>query len=370
MTKLFSRAYIEITNTCNLACSFCKKSGRAPCTMSAEKFDVALAQVAKHAKQVYLHVLGEPLLHPQLAEILQACKRRNMPVNITTNGTLLHKCGQLLINSGAVRKVSISLQCNENGVQQQYAQNVANFAKAAAQAGIYVELRYWRGGQTQAQALFNTFAALFGTPPQNKHFGPNIFFGEERPFVWPTLTQNGGAQQNANTASAAHITAQHFGEVDICVQQSASIIASLAHPAPQCFGEINACSASGCGQSAPASLSKTTAQHFNGPATCAAKGGEQHVATAEKIKTGGVFCHGLRNQFAILSDGTVVPCCIDADGDMALGNVFDGGLDAALQSPLAQNIYNGFSGGRAYHALCKNCSFLRRLKRFGSLAQK
>ncbi len=73
-----------------------------------------------------------------------------------------------------------------------------------------------------------------------------------------------------------------------------------------------------------------------------------------------VFCYGLRDQIGILSDGTVVPCCLDHNGDIALGNAFDTDLDDIIASPRARDIYNGFTARRATEELCRRCGYARR----------
>lgn len=72
------------------------------------------------------------------------------------------------------------------------------------------------------------------------------------------------------------------------------------------------------------------------------------------------FCYGLRDQLGVLVDGTVVPCCLDHEGDLALGNLRDTPLAEILASPRAQAIYNGFSQGRAQEELCRRCGYARR----------
>lgn len=74
------------------------------------------------------------------------------------------------------------------------------------------------------------------------------------------------------------------------------------------------------------------------------------------------FCYGLRDQIGVLCDGTVVPCCLDHEGDLSLGNLFRGELDDILNSPLAQAIYNGFSDKKAVAPLCRRCGYARRFK--------
>ena len=72
------------------------------------------------------------------------------------------------------------------------------------------------------------------------------------------------------------------------------------------------------------------------------------------------FCYGLRRQIAVLCDGTVVPCCLDGQGVMALGNIFTTPLSAILQSPRAKAIYDGFSRRRAVEELCRRCGYAAR----------
>ena len=76
-----------------------------------------------------------------------------------------------------------------------------------------------------------------------------------------------------------------------------------------------------------------------------------------------VFCHGLRNQMGILVDGTVVPCCLDSDGNLPLGNIFEKSLKEILEGERAINIYNGFSRRVAVEDLCKRCGYDTRFKK-------
>ena len=75
------------------------------------------------------------------------------------------------------------------------------------------------------------------------------------------------------------------------------------------------------------------------------------------------FCYGLRDQIGILVDGTVVPCCLDADANLALGNLFEDDLDSILSSPRAQAIYDGFTRRRAVEDLCRKCGYAKRFSR-------
>ena len=73
-----------------------------------------------------------------------------------------------------------------------------------------------------------------------------------------------------------------------------------------------------------------------------------------------VFCYGLRDQLGVLCDGTVVPCCLDHDGDLALGNLLEQDMEEILASPRAKAIYEGFSNREAAEELCRKCGYARR----------
>lgn len=70
-----------------------------------------------------------------------------------------------------------------------------------------------------------------------------------------------------------------------------------------------------------------------------------------------VFCYGLRHQIGVLVDGTVVPCCLDSEGSIALGNVYTTPLDEILDGERARKIYDGFSKRKAVEELCKKCAY-------------
>ena len=68
-----------------------------------------------------------------------------------------------------------------------------------------------------------------------------------------------------------------------------------------------------------------------------------------------VFCYGLRDQLGVLWDGTVVPCCLDHEGDIPLGNLFAQSMEEILESPRAKAIYDGFSWKEPVEELCRRC---------------
>ena len=76
-----------------------------------------------------------------------------------------------------------------------------------------------------------------------------------------------------------------------------------------------------------------------------------------------VFCYGLGDHFGILSDGSVIPCCLDREGEITLGNILQGDdIRDILSSERAENIRKGFLSHCAVEDLCRRCGYARRFK--------
>lgn len=277
--KTLRKAYLEITNVCNLSCEFCPGTRRPVAFLSPEDFRTLAAGLRPHTEHLYLHLMGEPLLHPRLEEILAQASELGFRVMLTTNGTLLKKRQKLLLSSSAAEKVSISLHSFEGNGREglaDYLTGCLSFAKAAGEAGKKCALRLWNLGDDGGGRLNGDILAALekAFPPpwiegrRGTTLAPNIFLEWGERFDWPDLS-------------------------------------------------------AGSGQ-AP------------------------------------TFCYGLRDQVGVLVDGTVVPCCLDHEGDIPLGNLFQNSLAEILDTPRARAVYDGFSQGQAREPLCQTCGFARR----------
>lgn len=279
------KAYLEITNVCNLSCSFCPKTRRAARFLSAEEFDILAARLRPYTDYLYFHLMGEPLLHPELDRLLDMAGGLDFRVMLTTNGTLLDRWRETLSAAPALEKVSVSLHCleaNQCGLGLgEYLTACLDMARAMSQAGKKCGLRLWNldGADTVGQnrdndRILELLAQRFPRPWREGRRGtqlaPGVYLEWGEKFDWPDL-------------------------------------------------------------SAP-------------------EGGE----------TG--FCYGLRDQVGVLCDGTVVPCCLDHEGDIPLGNLFRQELGEILDSPRARAIYDGFSRRRAAEELCRKCGYARRFQ--------
>ena len=145
---MYSKVYVEINNICNMNCSFCHGHSRAPRQMSTEEFTCILEKLKKHTKYIYYHLMGEPLLHPLLPDFIRLAGENGYKSVLTTNGTLLFERKEELLSAG-LHRVNISLHSFEDGSEEEhirYIQNIADFAKSAAESGTIVVFRLWNAG--------------------------------------------------------------------------------------------------------------------------------------------------------------------------------------------------------------------------------
>lgn len=273
---MYSRVYVEITNICNMACSFCHGHGRQHRRMTREEFSHILDQLTDQTGYIYYHLMGEPLTHPELPAFLALAKEKGFRSVITTNGTLLEKRGAELLRAG-VHKVSISVHSFEQDDTEahiRYLRQVADFAETAARAGTIVVLRFWNNGCDDGKndrAIEYLRSRLDGDWAENQRglrIREKLFLEWGDRFQWP--------------------------DKDAPIQGDA------------------------------------------------------------------YFCYGLRDQFGILCDGTVVPCCLDSEGVISLGNIFRQDIKEILASPRAAAMVEGFSCRRATEDLCRRCGYAQR----------
>lgn len=275
----YSRAYVEITNICNRNCSFCPGTKRDLYRMKKEEFIHILNELQGLTEYIYLHVMGEPLTHPELCDFIRVASERGFKCSITTNGTLLSKRMDEIIESG-VYKVNISVHSFEEGEDTQYLRYIDDcirFADMASSNGILTVLRLWNRGYDEGRNI-STLDIL------------KDYFSDAE---W---------KESANGARIRHRLHLDYGD------------------------------------------------RFEWPDMNAPDYGEK------------VFCHGLGDHFAILCDGRVVPCCLDREAVIELGNVYESDLRAILSSDRAERMRKGFKCKMATEELCRRCGYARRFK--------
>ena len=123
----YKKIYIEITNNCNLNCSFCSKVNREKRYMTVEKYKEILSKIKDYTNYIYLHVKGEPLLHPNIIEMIELADNYNLKVNLTTNGVLFNEYAKELGKCSNLNKINFSLHSENN--KENYLDDIFNNIK-------------------------------------------------------------------------------------------------------------------------------------------------------------------------------------------------------------------------------------------------
>ena len=142
------KAYLEISNICNLRCSFCHGTKRAKKMLSEAEFEQLTDALSGQVKFLYFHLMGEPLLHPSFPHFVKRAWEKGFYPILTTNGSLLAKCGQTVLEN-LPYKISISLHApaaNAAFADPAYFESCIDFAKRAAAKGCISVLRLWNIG--------------------------------------------------------------------------------------------------------------------------------------------------------------------------------------------------------------------------------
>ena len=275
---MYSRVYVEITNICNMRCSFCHGHHRSARQMTEAEYTRVLEQLTGKTQYIYHHLMGEPLVHPLLPRFVQMAKEAGFFPMITTNGTLLDDRGDALLGMG-LHKVNISLHSFEKDqpdAHRQYIEKIARFAHKAGADGTIISLRLWNNGfdegknQTTLSLLQELLPGEWTPNTRGYRIRDGIFLEWGDRFAWPDMN------------------------------------------APDYGNQVS--------------------------------------------------CYGMRDHFGILCDGTVVPCCLDSEGAVNLGNVFRQDLSEILSAPRAKNIAEGFRCRTATEEFCRHCGYAQQRK--------
>ncbi len=272
MKKKYKKIYVEITNICNLKCSFCSDTKRELKHMSKEDFEKIIFKIKDYTDYIYLHVKGEPLLSPYLDDILSICDQNKITVNITTNGTLIKEREKVLIKHKALRQINISLHSENN--KKDYLKDIFKVVEVLSK-DIYISYRIWTlvdntlddKSKSIIKELSTYYKVDLDSSNNNYKLRDNVFLNKEELFEWPKIQEN---------------------------------------------------------------------KSYNG------------------------FCNALKTHVAILVDGTVVPCCLDSEGEISLGNIFKDSLDNIINSKRYKDIEKGFKSNKSVAELCKSCNFRNR----------
>jgi radical SAM protein with 4Fe4S-binding SPASM domain len=288
----FKHIYIEISNVCNLQCSFCPEVERRDQKLTAADFLSIVRKVKHNTEAIYLHLMGEPLGHPEFPDIIAICSSENIPVKITTNGLLLSASRKAALLNPIVKQINFSLHSFTDNFPNKspadYLLKLTRFTQQAHEESphLYINFRLWDHDAQQVGLKSNI---------ELRNELEKIFQIEIDPLM-PDIRR----RKNLRIQGRQYI---HFDS------------------------------------------------RFEWPSLSAPKYSDQGR------------CYGLSNHIGIHADGTVVPCCLDKEAILNLGNIFETELEEILASPRATKIREGFANGRLTEELCQKCQFVTRFKK-------
>lgn len=264
---MYKKVYLEITNNCNLNCSFCHKNNRTKKFMSKDEFKIILKKLEGYTNYLYFHVMGEPLLHPYINEFIDYATEQNFFVNITTNGYLIKR----VVNNENIRQINISLHSYDENYHislEEYLHNVVETCDKLSKH-TFVAYRFWLNSKYTEEIVnyLNNYYNKKIELVNNFKIKENIFISINEEFIWPDFANN---------------------------------------------------------------------------------------YYSEKGK-----CYALKDHLGILVNGDVVPCCLDSDGIIKLGNIFSEEISDVIKSERYQNMLKGFQKNYKCEELCRKCNFLK-----------
>ena len=186
----FKKIYIEITNSCNLNCSFCIGNKRKIKFMSFSEFKIILDKVKPYTNYLYFHILGEPLLHPNINEFIDYAYDKGFNVNVTTNGYLIDK-----ISTKKIRQINISLHSFDlkYGISlDDYLNKIFNVVSKLDDT--YISYRVWLNSEYSFDIL-KKISLFYNTSFDYTSFDKvtlsnNVFLSQFHEFVWPDLNND------------------------------------------------------------------------------------------------------------------------------------------------------------------------------------
>ncbi|MDD2391766.1 MAG: SPASM domain-containing protein [Bacilli bacterium] len=200
---MYKKVYVEITNICNLKCSFCIKNKRKEEYLELEKFELILDKLKDHTKYLYFHILGEPLMHPLINEFISKASL-NYFVNITTNGYLINK----IKDNKNIRQINISLHSYDkkyNISLNEYMNNIFNTIDSL-KTNTYISLRIWLKNK-YSEEILNIIAQRYNKEiiSNNETLEKNVFLCLNKKFIWPDLTNKFEEENGTCYALKDHI---------------------------------------------------------------------------------------------------------------------------------------------------------------------
>ncbi len=220
----FKRIYIEITNVCNLNCSFCSNSNKVKREMTPEEFKEVLSKINNYTDYIYLHVKGEPLTHHNLDKILDITKEYNKKVCITTNGVFLKDKLPILKKYDNIYQINISLHSENN--KKNYLEDIIS---SVNELSPYISYRFWTLDNNKMdnktkeyikilKKVYNKEEIYDGIKLKDK-----VYLSLDNKFTWPSINNNYYNERGTCLGAKTQLAILSDGTVSICCLDSEGV---------------------------------------------------------------------------------------------------------------------------------------------------
>lgn len=223
-TVKFKRIYIEITNVCNLNCSFCSSSNKIKREMTIEEFKEVLSKINNYTDYIYLHVKGEPLTHHSLDKILDITKEYNKKVCITTNGVFLKDKLPILKKYDNIYQINISLHSENN--KKNYLEDIIS---SVNELSSYISYRFWTLDNNKMdnktkeyikvlKEVYNKEEIYDGIKLKDK-----VYLSLDNKFTWPSINNDYYNERGTCLGAKTQLAILSDGTVSICCLDSEGV---------------------------------------------------------------------------------------------------------------------------------------------------
>jgi radical SAM protein with 4Fe4S-binding SPASM domain len=225
--------------------------------MSGSTLESTLQEVRDYAERICFHVMGEPLQHPEFPAFIALAQKHSVPIEITTNGTLLNETAQEALLNPTVVQVNFSLQSFLDNFPdanpETYLKNIFSFCHRARnlRPDLYINLRLWNlsdAGSASAlnELFFSRIEKEFSTTlnrnvdpgfKKSKNIVDRIYLHFDSRFEWPNPKSPHLSEQGTCHGVRSHIAIHADGKVvPCCLDKEANIV--LGRLPEQSFVEI------------------------------------------------------------------------------------------------------------------------------------
>lgn len=221
---MFKKIYLEVTNNCNLNCSFCIGNKRDKKFIDVEQFKLILEKLKEYTKYLYFHVMGEPLLHPNINELIDLGSK-DFFINITSNGYLIKK----IENNKNIRQINLSLHSYDeryNKSFEEYMNDIFSSVDKLVLNNTYVKYRVWVNSEYKERILAKLNEKYNVNIGDNKSLklADNIYYEVESEFIWPSMDNDYYNEVGSCRGLRDHIGILVDGTIIPCCLDSAGII--------------------------------------------------------------------------------------------------------------------------------------------------